>query len=170
MTPEEFAEIANQQSDNSLDERITRFLLKASASQIEAFLHCLYQKRSRYFGFATIALDIRVLDDDMNAHHRISLSRRVFGSIGRFINPTFPVGFVVILVSFILGVTTDDSGPNGATSIWGWTCFTGVIVGLFTSCVGVALSAFKTARCLWSRAPNKSLQATATAPSVLTRP
>ena len=153
MKAEKFAEIANQQSDHSLDNRITSFLLKASAREIEAFLHSLHRTRSRHFGFATLALDFRILEDDMNARRRVHLGRRVLSTISRFIHPAFPIGAALILISFfwgIAGVTDDDFGPKGATSLWGWIWFMGLIAGLFGSCIGVGLSAIKTVRRLWS--------------------
>jgi hypothetical protein len=149
MKPEKFAEIANQQSDNSLDDRITSFLLKASARKIEAFLHSLHRKRSKHSGFATIALELRLLEDDLNARRRIRLGRRVLSTIGGFIHPTFPIGAALVLISVFLGitrVTIDDFGPKGATSLWGWTWFVGLIVGLFVICIGVGLSATRTVR------------------------
>ena len=64
MTPEELADIANQQLDNSLDERITKFLLDAPSRHVQRFLHRLHlENKQRYFQIARVALDIRISEN-----------------------------------------------------------------------------------------------------------
>ena len=158
MKPEEFAEIANQQTDCSLDQRIAKFLLEASAGEIQRFLRCLHRKnKQRYFQFAFVALDIRIYEEpDLRTRRFVGLIWGLVKSIGTCINPTLPIGLALILCSFSIGVTIGNFGPTGPTSIFEWAGFVGLIVGLVASCIGVALSAIKTVRHLWSHANHKT--------------
>jgi hypothetical protein len=77
------------------------------------------------------------------------------GKLGTFVSPVLLIGVALVLCSFFVAATIGDFGPCGPTSIWGWSWFVGLMIGLLASLIGIILSAIRTVRYLWLHMSHK---------------
>jgi len=64
MTPEEFADIVNNNGDHVFLDTTKQFLLGASAREIQRFIHHLHiENKTRHFKVARVALNVRISED-----------------------------------------------------------------------------------------------------------